>query len=46
MKLKEKVASEESSYINGTTVVADGGMMGYHPVGFIDLIAEIMKKKS
>jgi NAD(P)-dependent dehydrogenase (short-subunit alcohol dehydrogenase family) len=39
------LASEESSYINGTTIVADGGMMGYHPVGFIDLIAEMMKKK-
>lgn len=39
------LASEDSSYINGTTIVADGGMMGYHPVGFIDLIAEMMKKK-
>jgi NAD(P)-dependent dehydrogenase (short-subunit alcohol dehydrogenase family) len=39
------LASEESSYINGTTIVADGGMMGFHPVGFIDLIAEMMKKK-
>lgn len=39
------LASEDSSYINGTTIVADGGMMGYHPVGFIDLIAEFMKKK-
>lgn len=40
------LASEDSSYINGTTLVADGGMTGYQPVGFIDLIAEMMKKKS
>jgi NAD(P)-dependent dehydrogenase (short-subunit alcohol dehydrogenase family) len=39
------LASEESSYINGTTIVADGGATGFHPVGFLDLIAE-MKKKS
>jgi NAD(P)-dependent dehydrogenase (short-subunit alcohol dehydrogenase family) len=39
------LASEESGYINGTTIVADGGATGYHPMGFLDLIAE-MKKKS
>jgi NAD(P)-dependent dehydrogenase (short-subunit alcohol dehydrogenase family) len=40
------LASEDSSYINGTTIVADRGMTGYHPVGFIDLIAEMMKRKA
>ena len=39
------LASEDSSYINGTTIVADGGMTGYSSTGFIDLIAEMMKKK-
>jgi len=24
---------------------SDGGITGYHPIGFIDLIAEMMKKK-
>jgi hypothetical protein len=46
MKLKGKVAAEEYSYINGTILVADGGMAGYHAVGFLDLIADMMKKKS
>jgi NAD(P)-dependent dehydrogenase (short-subunit alcohol dehydrogenase family) len=45
VKIALFLACEDSSYINGTTIVADGGMTGYHPVGFIDLIAEMMKKK-
>ena len=45
VKIALFLASEESSYINGTTIIADGGMTGYHPVGFIDLIAEMMKQK-
>jgi NAD(P)-dependent dehydrogenase (short-subunit alcohol dehydrogenase family) len=40
------LASEDSSYINGTTIVADGGATGYHPIGFLDLIAEMKKKPS
>ena len=40
------LASEESGYINGTTIIADGGMTGYHPMGFLDLIAEMKKKAS
>jgi NAD(P)-dependent dehydrogenase (short-subunit alcohol dehydrogenase family) len=39
------LASEDSSYVNGTTLVADGGMTGYSATGFMDLIAEMMKKK-
>jgi len=40
------LASEDSGYINGTTIIADGGMAGYSPTGFIDLIAEMKKKAS
>ncbi len=39
------LASEDSGYINGTTIVADGGATGYHPTGFLDLIVEMKKKK-
>jgi NAD(P)-dependent dehydrogenase (short-subunit alcohol dehydrogenase family) len=39
------LASDDSSYINGTTIVADGGATGYHSTGFLDLIAEMKKKK-
>jgi NAD(P)-dependent dehydrogenase (short-subunit alcohol dehydrogenase family) len=46
VKIALFLACEDSSYINGTTIVADGGMTGYHPTGFIDLIAEMMKKKA
>ena len=40
------LAGDDSTYINGTTIVADGGMTGYQPVGFLDLIAEMKKKAS
>jgi len=40
------LASESSGYINGTTITADGGMAGYSPTGFMDLIAGMKKKAS
>ena len=39
------LGSEDSGYINGTTLVADGGMAGYSPTGLMDLIAEMKKKR-
>ncbi len=40
------LASDDSSYVNGTTIVADGGGTGYHSTGFLDLIDEMKKKKT
>jgi len=45
VKIALFLASDDSGFINGTTIVADGGMTGYRPMGFIDMIAGMMKKK-
>jgi len=45
MKLKGKVALITGSTRGIGTMVVDGGMTGYHPVGLVDLIAEMTKKK-
>jgi hypothetical protein len=45
VKITLLLSSAESSYFNGTTIVTDRQMTGYHPVGFPDLIAVMMKKK-
>lgn len=45
VKIALFLASEDSTYINGATIIADGGMTGYRPMGFIDLIEEMKKRK-
>lgn len=45
VKITLLLSSAESSYFNGTTIVTDRQMTGYHPVGFPDLIAVMVKKK-
>jgi NAD(P)-dependent dehydrogenase (short-subunit alcohol dehydrogenase family) len=45
VKITLFLSSAESSDIHGTTIVTDGEMVGYLPVGFPDLIAEMIKKK-
>jgi len=39
------LASEDASYVNGTTIMVDGGMTGYNPVSFLDMIAEMKRQK-
>ena len=45
VKIALFLASEDASYVNGTTIVVDGGMTGYNPVSFLDLIAEMKRQK-
>ncbi len=40
------LASEDSNYINGATILADGGMLGYQSIGFIDMIAQMKCQKT
>jgi NAD(P)-dependent dehydrogenase (short-subunit alcohol dehydrogenase family) len=39
------LASPEAQYINGETIVMDGGMTGYDPEGLLDMIAKPPRKE-